>query len=225
MTNSKELLIFKKNLKMKELLKYANSSIPRSEEDKLAMIEHAANHYGEYMTALGIDWKNDPNSSDTPMRVAKAFVNDLAQGCYVDAPKITAFDNLDKYDGIVFQGNIDVKSFCSHHHLPFVGYAHVAYIPSEDGKVIGLSKLNRIVEYFARRPQVQENLTMQIHDYINEVCEGNKGVAVMVGAKHMCACVRGVRHDSTMMTSKMSGAFLQDAPARNEFYRFVDKLD
>jgi len=210
---------------MKELLKYANSSITRSDEEKKAMIEHAAKHYGEYMTALGIDWKNDPNSSDTPMRVAKAFVNDLAQGCYTAPPKITAFDNLDKYDGIVFQGNIDVKSFCSHHHLPFIGYAHVAYIPSEDGKVIGLSKLNRIVEYFARRPQVQENLTMQIHDYINEVCEGNKGVAVMVGANHMCACVRGVRHDSTMMTSKMSGAFLNDHAARNEFYRFVDKLD
>jgi GTP cyclohydrolase I len=210
---------------MKELLKYANSSIPRTKEEKQAMIIAAASHYGAYMTALGMDWENDPNSSDTPMRVAKAFVNDLAQGCYEDAPKITAFDNLDKYDGIVFQGNIDVKSFCSHHHLPFIGYAHVAYIPSEDGKVIGLSKLNRIVEYFARRPQVQENLTMQIHEYINSVCEGNKGVAVMVGANHMCACVRGVRHNSTMMTSKMSGAFLNDAAARNEFYRFVDKLD
>lgn len=210
---------------MMELLKYANASIPRSEEEKQKMIIEAAEHYGKYMTALGIDWQNDPNSSDTPMRVAKAFVNDLAQGCYVDAPKITAFDNLDKYDGIVFQGNIDVKSFCSHHHLPFVGYAHVAYIPSTEGKVIGLSKLNRIVEYFARRPQVQENLTMQIHNYINETCIGNKGVAVVVGANHMCACVRGVRHDSTMMTSKMSGAFMNDAAARNEFYRFVDSME
>ena len=209
---------------MTELLKYANASIPRTEEEKQEMIKAAAHHYGEYMTALGIDWKNDPNSSDTPMRVAKAFVNDLAQGCYVAPPKITAFDNLDKYDGMVFQGNIDVKSFCSHHHLPFIGKAHVAYIPSEDGKVIGLSKLNRIVEYFARRPQVQENLTMQIHDYINTTCTGNKGVAVMVEAGHLCACVRGVRHDSTMMTSKMSGAFIQDGTTRNEFYRFVDKL-
>jgi GTP cyclohydrolase I len=209
---------------MKELLKYANWSIPRTDEEKKHMIENAALHYGNYMTALGIDWKNDPNSSDTPMRVAKAFVNDLAQGCYTDAPKITAFDNLDGYDGIVFQGNIDVKSFCSHHHLPFVGKAHVAYIPSVDGKVIGLSKLNRIVEYFARRPQVQENLTMQIHDYINSVCEGNAGVAVMVEANHMCACVRGVRHDSTMMTSKMSGAFKEDGNARSEFYKFVEKL-
>lgn len=209
---------------MTELLKYANASIPRTEEEKQKMIAAAAQHYGEYMTALGIDWKNDPNSSDTPMRVAKAFVNDLAQGCYMAPPKITAFDNLDKYDGMVFQGNIDVKSFCSHHHLPFIGKAHVAYIPSEDGKVIGLSKLNRIVEYFARRPQVQENLTMQIHDYINSTCTGNKGVAVMVEAGHLCACVRGVRHDSTMMTSKMSGAFIQDGTTRNEFYRFVDKL-
>jgi len=210
---------------MTELLKYANSSIPRSEEEKQAMIENAAKHYGEYMTALGIDWKNDPNSSDTPMRVAKAFINDLAQGCYTAPPKITAFDNLDKYDGIVFQGNIDVKSFCSHHHLPFIGYAHVAYIPSENGKVIGLSKLNRIVEYFARRPQVQENLTMQIAHYLNEICVGNKGVAVVVGANHMCACVRGVRHDSTMMTSKMSGAFMDDPATRNEFYRFVDSME
>jgi GTP cyclohydrolase I len=209
---------------MKELLKYANSSIPHTEEEKQSMIKRAAQHYGDYMTALGIDWKNDPNSSDTPTRVAKAFVNDLAQGCYSDPPKITAFDNLDRYDGIVFQGNIDVKSFCSHHHLPFVGHAHVAYIPSKDGKVIGLSKLNRIVEYFARRPQVQENLCSQIHDYLNEVCLDNQGVAVIIKANHMCACVRGVRHDSTMMTSKLSGAFKDDPATRNEFYKFIEYL-
>ena len=209
---------------MYKLLKYANASIPRTHEEKKAMIETAALHYGDYMTALGIDWRNDPNSSDTPMRVAKAFVNDLAQGCYDAPPKITAFDNLDKYDGMVFQGNIDVKSFCSHHHLPFVGYAHVAYIPSAEGKVIGLSKLNRIVEYFARRPQVQENLTSQIAEFIDATCEGNKGVAVVIQANHMCACVRGVRHDSTMMTSKMTGGFMNDASTRNEFYKFIDYL-
>jgi len=209
---------------MSELLKFANASIPKTPEEKKAMIEAAAIHYGHYMTALGIDWKNDPNSSDTPLRVAKAFVTDLAEGCYSNPPKITAFDNVDNYDGVVFQGNIDMKSFCSHHHLPFIGKAHVAYIPSKDGKVIGLSKLNRIVEYFARRPQVQENLTTQIHNYINQVCIANKGVAVMLEANHLCACVRGVKHDSTMMTSKMSGAFMNDPAARNEFYRFVDKL-
>ena len=176
------------------MLKHANDNISLTEEEKCEMIKEASKYYGKYMDALKLDWKNDPNSSETPMRVAKAFVNDLAEGCYIKDPKITAFDNIDEYDGIVFQGNIKMHSFCSHHHIPFIGFAHVAYIPSPDGKVIGLSKLNRIVEYYARRPQVQENLTMQIHKHIDEVCEGNKGVAVMVEASHMCACVRGVKH-------------------------------
>ena len=122
-------------------LKYANQNLPLNDQERQKMIEEAALHYGKYMDALRIDWQNDPNSSDTPMRVAKAFVNDLAEGCYKSPPKITAFDNVDKYDGMVFQGNIDVKSICSHHHLTFIGHAHVAYIPGVDGKVIGLSKL------------------------------------------------------------------------------------
>lgn len=206
-------------------LQYGNDSISLTVEEKKLMIEDAASHYANFLKALKFtNFENDPNMQDTPRRVAKAFVDDLYQGCYTPPPKITAFDNVNNYDGMVFQGNITVNSTCSHHALPFVGNAHVAYIPSETGKVIGLSKLNRIVEYFARRPQVQENLTMQIHDYINEVCTGNKGVAVMIEANHMCACVRGVKHNSTMMTSKMSGAFLNSDATRNEFYRFVDKL-
>ena len=160
------------------------------------------------------------------MRVAKAFVNDLAEGCYGKGPKITAFDNLDGYDGMVFQGGIKVNSFCSHHHLPFIGVAHTAYIPSKDGKIIGLSKLNRIVEFYSRRPQVQENLTMQIHDHIDKVCEGNLGTAVMIEANHMCACVRGVKHDATMKTSKLSGEFMNyKSHARQEFYNFVGDLN
>ena len=206
-------------------LKYANGNMILSEDKKTEMIVEAAEHYGSYMDALKIDWRNDPNSSDTPMRVAKAFVNDLASGCYSKGPKITAFDNVDGYDGMVFQGNITINSFCSHHHLPFVGTAHVAYIPSKEGKIIGLSKLNRIVEFYARRPQVQENLTMQIHDHIDRVCEGNIGVAVMISADHMCACVRGVKHDSTMKTSKLSGEFMRDASkSREEFYSFIGDL-
>ena len=206
-------------------LKYANGNIILSEEEKQKMIQEAAEHYGRYMDALKIDWRNDPNSSDTPMRVAKAFVNDLAEGCYNKAPKITAFDNLDEYDGMVFQGGIKVNSFCSHHHLPFIGVANVAYIPSKEGKIIGLSKLNRIVEFYSRRPQVQENLTMQIHDHIDNVCTGNEGVAVMVSANHMCACVRGVKHDATMKTAKLSGVFMDnDNQARTEFYNFIQTL-
>jgi GTP cyclohydrolase I len=207
-------------------LQYANGNHPRSLEEQEQIIDNAAKAYEQYMDALGFDWRSDPNSADTPRRVAKAFVNDLAEGCYSEPPKITAFDNVDGYDGVVFQGNIKVTSMCSHHHLPFVGYAHVAYIPGKEGKVIGLSKLNRTVEWFARRPQVQENLTMQIHQHLSKVATGNKGVAVMVEANHLCACVRGVRHDSTMKTARMTGAFLDkdDINTRQEFYDFIRDL-
>tara|TARA_B100000287_G_scaffold433576_1_gene495638 strand:+ start:1585 stop:2214 length:630 start_codon:yes stop_codon:yes gene_type:complete len=206
-------------------LKYANGNISLSDKEKQKMIKEAAEHYGRYMDALKIDWRNDPNSSDTPMRVAKSFVNDLAEGCYTKPPSITTFDNVDGYDGIVFQGNIKVNSFCSHHHLPFIGVAHVAYIPTTNSKIIGLSKLNRTVEFFARRPQVQENLTMQIHDYIHSLCDGNLGVGVVMEANHMCACVRGVKHDATMKTAKLSGVFMDNNnQARTEFYNFIKTL-
>lgn len=204
-------------------LEYANSNMTLNAAEKEAMIAEAAKNYAGFMDALKINWKNDPNSKDTPRRVAKSFVNDLASGCYNVAPNITAFENLDKYDGMVFQGNITVNSFCSHHHLPFIGKAHVAYLPGD--KVIGLSKLNRIVEWFATRPQVQENLTMQIHNFIDQICEGNGGVAVKIEANHLCACVRGVKHNSTMMTSKLSGAFKEQDAAREEFYDCVNRLN
>ena len=210
---------------MNKILKYGNDSVSLSQDEKNRMIDQAAVHYGEFLKSLKFEnFQNDPNMADTPRRVAKAFVEDLYHGCYNAPPKITAFDNVDKYNGIVFQGNITVNSTCSHHALPFIGYAHVAYIPSETGKVIGLSKLNRIVEYFARRPQVQENLCSQIASYLNNICVDNRGVAVVIEANHMCACVRGVRHDSTMMTSKLTGAFMSDSATRNEFYKFIDYL-
>ena len=205
-------------------LKHANGNNPLDEQQKLNMIKEASKHYGRYMTALGFDWENDPNSSDTPMRVTKAFVNDLADGVYNGPPKITAFDNVDGYDGIVFQGNIKLHSLCSHHHLPFIGNAHVSYLPTPEGKVIGLSKLNRIVEFYARRPQVQENLTMQIHEHINKECSKNIGVAVMIEANHMCACVGGVKHDATMKTAKLSDTFKNVDRVRDEFYNFIRDL-
>lgn len=205
-----------------KILKYANDNIHLNTEEKNRVIEAAAIAYGEFLDALKINWREDPNSKDTPTRVAKSFVNDLISGCYTAPPKITAFENINKYDGIVFQGNIDVKSICSHHNLSFIGKAHVAYLPGS--KVIGLSKLNRVVEWFARRPQVQENLTMQIHDYLNEVCEGNGGVAVVISCDHLCACVRGVKHNSTMKTAKVSGVFKNDPAAREEFYDFIKAL-
>lgn len=200
----------------------ANGNAPRTEEEKQIIIKRAAKAYELYLDALGFDWRNDPNSSNTPMRVAKAFVNDIAAGCYNEPPSVTAFPS-NGYDGVVAQCNIPVKSLCSHHHLAFTGVAHVAYIPSVDGKVIGLSKLNRIVEFYARRPQIQEGLSIQIHDAINKVCEGNLGVAVVVKAQHTCACLRGVKHDGCyMITSKLTGDFLADEKTRTEFYKFID---
>ncbi len=203
------------------ILPTANSSAPRTEEERQAIIEKATKAYEAYLDALGFDWRNDPNSTDTPRRVAKAFVNDLATGCYDNPPKVTSFPS-DGYDGIVSQCNIPVKSLCSHHHLAFTGVAHVAYIPSLEGRVIGLSKLNRIVEFFARRPQIQEGLTIQIHNAISEVCEKNQGVAVVVKAQHTCACLRGVKHDGCyMVTSKLSKDFMDDSKTRQEFYDFI----
>lgn len=207
-------------------IKKANDNKPRTEEEKLAIIEEATKAYEAFMDALKFDWREDPHSAETPRRVAKSFVNDMIRGCYEEAPKITAFENNEKYDGMVFEGGIPVKSLCSHHHLPFVGVAHVAYIPSKDGKVIGLSKLNRIVEHFSRRPQVQESLTMQIHDAIAEICEDALGVAVVISATHTCACLRGIKHDGCeMKTSKLSGVFMDnDNLSRNEFYQFIANM-
>lgn len=204
-------------------IQLANHNAPHTDEEKKDVIERATAAYAAYMDALGFDWRNDPNSSNTPSRVAKAFVNDLASGCYDVPPKVTSFDNVDRYDGMVCQNNIVLTSLCSHHHLAFKGHAHVAYVPGREGRVIGLSKLNRVVDWFARRPQVQENLTMQIHDYINIICEQNLGVAVMIEADHTCCANRGIKHDSTMRTSKISGCFLDNTnQARTEFYKFIE---
>ena len=203
------------------VLPTANSSVALTDEQQSIVIENAAKAYEAFLDALGFDWRKDPNSDNTPHRVAKSFLKDLIAGCYNAPPKVTSFPS-DGYDGIVAQTNIPVKSLCSHHHLAFTGRAHVAYIPSLEGRVIGLSKLNRIVEYYARRPQVQESLTMQIANAINDVCEMNKGVAVVVKAQHTCACLRGVKHDGCwMITSKLMGDFMDDVKCRKEFYDFI----
>ena len=189
--------------------------------EKHVIIEEAAKAFGEFLTALGCDWENDPNSSDTPRRVAKAYVNDLWAGRYEPLSKITAFPS-DGYDGIVFEGNIPVTSMCSHHHQAITGRVHIGYVPSKDGKVVGLSKLNRIVEQFARRGAIQEQLTVAIHNAVDKICEGNLGVAVMIEAGHNCVSCRGIKHQgASMKTAKLSGCFLNEDSARAEFYEFV----
>jgi len=190
-------------------------------EEKKVIIENATKAFGDFLTALGCDWENDPNSSDTPRRVAKAYVNDLWAGRYEPLSKITAFPS-DGYDGIVFEGNIPVTSMCSHHHQSITGRVHIGYVPSKDGKVVGLSKLNRIVEQFARRGAIQEQLTVAIHNAVDKICEGNLGVGVMIEAGHNCVSCRGIKHQgASMKTAKLTGCFLNEDSARAEFYEFV----
>lgn len=193
-----------------------------TEEEKKEIIENAAQAFGNFLTALGCDWENDPNSSDTPHRVAKAYVNDLFAGRYEPLDKITAFPS-DGYDGIVQESNIPVTSMCSHHHQTIQGLVSIAYVPSKNGKVVGLSKLNRIVEHFGRRGAIQEQLTVAIHNAVDKICEGNLGVAVSISATHNCVSCRGVKHQgASMQTAKLSGCFLEEDSARAEFYKNIE---
>jgi GTP cyclohydrolase I len=192
-----------------------------TQEEKQAIIDDAAFYYGEFLRALGVNYADDPNSADTPRRVAKAYVNDLWAGRYSPMSNITAFPS-DGYDGIVFEGGIPLTSMCSHHHQTIMGNVHVAYIPGDNSNVIGLSKLNRVVEHFGRRGAIQEQLTVAIHHAIDELIERNQGVAVMIEATHNCVQCRGVKHGgASMKTAKLSGAFMNDGNARAEFYEFV----
>jgi GTP cyclohydrolase I len=201
---------------------YANGvapGFPLTEEEKWEMVDKATEAYGKFLDALGCDWKNDPNSSDTPRRVAKAYVFDLWKGRY-DAPTdITSFPS-DGYQGIVLEKNIPLVSQCSHHHQTIMGVVHIAYIPGPEGRVVGLSKLNRIVEHFGRRGAIQEQLTTAIHQAVDKVCEHNKGVIVTIVATHNCVSCRGVNHQgAAMVTTKASGVFMDNNNlVRKEFF-------
>jgi GTP cyclohydrolase I len=209
------------SIQLADKQKMYGPSATLSKEEKEAIINEAALAFGNFLTALGVDWQNDPNSADTPRRVAKAYVNDLWAGRFNPAPSITAFPS-DGYDGMVFEGGIPLTSMCSHHHQTIMGSVHVAYIPGEESKVIGLSKLNRVVEHFGRRGAIQEQLTVAIHNAVDTMIENNQGVAVMIEATHNCVQCRGVKHGgASMKTSKLTGAFKDDPATRNEFYEFV----
>jgi GTP cyclohydrolase I len=201
---------------------YANGvapNFPLSEEQKWDMVENATEAYGKFLDALGCDWRNDPNSSDTPRRVAKAYVFDLWKGRYEPMSDITSFPS-DGYDGIVIERNIPLTSMCSHHHQTIGGVVHIGYIVGENGSVIGLSKLNRLVEHFGRRGAIQEQLTSAVHQAVDKICENNKGVIVTIVATHNCVSCRGVKHQgASMVTTKASGVFLNNEnQARKEFF-------
>lgn len=198
-----------------------NQNAKLSTEDKDKIIQEATIAYGNFLTALGVDWKNDPNSNNTPHRVAKAYVNDLWKGRYEPMGEITSFPS-DGYSGIVQESNIPLVSMCSHHHQKIEGRVSIAYIPSKDGKVVGLSKLNRIVEHLSRRGSIQEQLTVGIHNAVNVICEDNLGVIVHISAEHSCVSCRGVRHQgASMQTTVLSGAFEVNPETRAEFYSVI----
>lgn len=200
----------------------AGQNIILSEEEKKEMLINAEEAYGKFLEALGYDWKNDPNMVKTPWRVAKMMVNEITSGAYEQQPRIATFEGTG-YTGMVTEMGIRVNSLCSHHFLPFTGICHISYIPQEGANVIGLSKLNRVVHWFAKRPQLQEQLTKQIHDWLASIFKDSvRGIAVYIEAEHMCVSMRGAEDNSSMVTNYCSGLFLDNSMnSRNEFLRQI----
>ena len=187
-------------------------------KDKIAVIEPL---FAEIMKTLDLDLTDD-SLVDTPKRVAKMYVNEIFWGLDYEAfPKCTAVDNKMKYNEMVCERNINVQSNCEHHFVVIDGLATVAYVPNQ--KVLGLSKINRIVEYFSKRPQIQERLTEQIFHALQFILE-TEDVAVMIDAQHYCVKSRGVEDTgSSTVTSKLGGGFKSDPAARAEFYQLARK--
>ena len=205
------------SVQLEEALK---NDVGLTKAQKLRITNNAAKAYGKFLDALGCDWENDPNSSDTPMRVAKSYVNDLWRGRYEKMCDITSFPS-DGYEGMVIERNIPIVSMCSHHHQTIKGVAHVGYVVGPKGRVIGLSKLNRIVEHFSRRGAIQEQLTAAIKSAVDKVCEDNLGVIVTVVGTHNCVSCRGVKHEgASMITTDETGVFTDNKNlARMEFFQ------
>ncbi|MGB3869847.1 MAG: GTP cyclohydrolase I FolE [Flavobacteriales bacterium] len=173
-----------------------------SDEEKIASIKE---HFGAIMETLGLDLTDD-SLRDTTQRVAKMFVREVFSGLDErNSPRITTFENNYGYSEMLVEKDITLHSFCEHHFLPIIGKVHVAYFPGK--KVVGLSKLNRLVGYYAKRPQVQERLTMQIANGLKEAL-GTEDVAVYIEADHLCVAARGVEDTkSSTVTSFYGGRF------------------
>jgi GTP cyclohydrolase I len=183
--------------------------------EKISVIAH---HFRKIMQTLGLDLDDD-SLNGTPLRVAKMYVKEVFSGLDpLNKPKIALFENKYQYNQMLVEKNITVYSNCEHHFVPIIGKAHIAYISS--GKVIGLSKLNRIVQYYAQRPQVQERLTRQIAEELKTILETDD-VAVVIDAVHLCVASRGIKDISSgTVTSDYSGAFLEVA-RKNEFLEYI----
>ena len=183
-----------------------------SRKEKIDMIE---NNFKEIVTTLGLDLEDD-SLTDTPKRVAKMYVNEIFWGLdYAAFPKVTVVDNKMKYNEMVVERGISVQSYCEHHLVNIDGLATVGYIPNN--KVLGLSKMNRVVEYFSRRPQIQERLTEQIYHALSFILETDN-VALTIDAKHFCVKTRGVEDsECSTVTSRLGGNFKEHPEVRAEF--------
>lgn len=186
-----------------------------SDQEKIEKIEVSVR---EILDTLGMDLTDD-SLQGTPRRVAKAFVNEIFMGLHPDRmPTASTFENNYNYGEMLVEKNIVVYSTCEHHLLPIIGRAHVAYI--SNGKVIGLSKMNRIVEYFSKRPQVQERLTMQVVQAMQEAL-GTQDVACVIDAKHLCVNSRGIKDiESSTVTAEFGGKF-KDKETKREFLDYI----
>ncbi|MEO1050511.1 MAG: GTP cyclohydrolase I FolE [Bacteroidota bacterium] len=187
----------------------------KSDAEKMANIEKL---FGGIMEELGLDLTDD-SLKGTPYRVAKMYVKELFHGLNPEnKPSLSVFDNKYQYNKMLVEKEITFTSACEHHFLPIIGKAHIAYISS--GKVIGLSKLNRIVEYYGKRPQVQERMTLQIFNELKDALE-TEDVIVVVEAEHLCVSTRGVNDKTSRTTTLEYGGKFTDTDLRNEFYQLI----
>jgi GTP cyclohydrolase IA len=187
--------------------------------DRKEKIEKIESHFNSIMQTLGLDMSDD-SLLETPKRVAKMYVNEIFWGLDYEAfPKCTTVDNKMKYNEMVVERNVSVQSNCEHHFIVIDGLATVAYVPKD--RVLGLSKINRIVEYFSKRPQIQERLTEQIFHTLQYILD-TEDVAVMIDAQHYCVKSRGVEDTgSSTVTTRLGGGFKTDPEVRNEFYQIA----
>ena len=184
--------------------------------------DEVAEAFQGVLKALVINTTDDHNSIETSRRVAKMFVHEIFRGRYYPPPEVTAFPNAKQYDQIYMSGPMSINSTCAHHFQPITGQAFVGIFPGR--KVIGLSKFNRIVDWIASRPQIQEEMTEQIADMIEKETEA-KGVAVVIKAEHFCMTARGVKeHESEMMTSVVRGMFRVEPATKAEFFSLLNNM-
>jgi len=210
--NGNKLVSFPKE---KQISVYTTENHPFSDEEKIRQIRF---HFSKIMQILGLDLRDD-SLKETPQRVAKMYVKEVFSGLNPkNKPTVSLFENTYGYKGMLVEKDITLYSYCEHHFVPIIGKVHVAYIPNKH--VIGLSKINRLVEYYAKRPQVQERLIVQIAEGLKEAL-ATEDVAVAIDATHLCVASRGIKdtHSSTL-TTHYSGKFTL-AETKNEFLAHI----